>query len=181
MPTAMQSDMNSLQLFNFNTEFGWNEIEANLLGASGIITGNTPVSFIRNSLDKYLMAFQEPVGQDEASRIGKTPSPRTKTCADKDGRIVPCDSPERIEGGRSGISLRSILGLPELPPDAAILCSDCTPEQLEELRRTGTVSGTGGSELFKSPFGDTSDLQKKIFLLALGFGLIILSVYLLTK
>lgn len=180
MNSAMVSSENSLQIANLSTELGWNEIEANLLGATTYITGNMPVSFIRHSLNQFQNAFQQQKPDiieypDDNSQISKTPKSGKATCTDKNGKVVPCNSPDRIEGGRSGISLRGILGLPDISNDASVLCSDCTEEQLEELRRTGTVASAGGSPLFKIPgFPDVD--TKALVLIIIGIGLIFLAV-----
>jgi len=171
--SAMVTYDNPLQLTNFNTEYGWNEIEANLLGASGIITGNMPTGYIKYSLEQYANAFRF---QDDNSQLPDStkPSNKPKFCADKDGKVVPCDSPERVEGGKSGVSLRGIFGLPDLPPDTDVLCSDCTKEQAEALRRTGQLPSASGS-LFNIPFFGSIDVKALAFLV-IGILLLVVAI-----
>lgn len=74
----------SLPLVNFAQEAGWNPIEAWLMQASPVITGSTGV----DNLAHTVMSFQQ----------AHTP----KFCADKTGKVVPCDSPDRVQGGATG-------------------------------------------------------------------------------
>lgn len=91
---------NTAPMINFAREMSWNPVEASLLGASAIISGDTPLANVRYTLDSYYRAFtaQEP-----------------KFCADKNGRVVPCDSPERVRGGRSGGENNPIYGDGQYP------------------------------------------------------------------
>lgn len=74
----------SLPLVNFAQEAGWNPIEAWLMQASPVITGSTGV----DNLAHTVMSFQQ------------AHSP--KFCADKNGKLVDCNSPDRVQGGATG-------------------------------------------------------------------------------
>lgn len=85
---------NTLPIFNLAREFGWNPTEASLFGASPIISGDTPVSNALYSVQLFGQAHQQ--------------NPRF--CADKEGRVVPCNSPDRVQGGATGGNSNPIYG-----------------------------------------------------------------------
>lgn len=91
----------SLPLVNFAQEAGWNPIEAWLLGASPVISGQTGID---NALHT-VTAFQQ----------AHTP----KFCADKTGKVVPCDSPDRVQGGATGGTNNPIYGENPQNPSSA--------------------------------------------------------------
>ncbi len=167
MNSAMLAEENGLQLVNFGTENGWNEVEANLLGVTGIFSGNMSPAFIQHSIDQYVAAFTQDI---DNSQIGKTPKPQTKICADKDGKVVPCDSPERSEGGKSvlGRILEGLYG-------AGKTIGDVTGNTIDP----DYSKSTGDSKLY----GDFSldDIAKRGGYLIVGIALIILAVYLISK
>lgn len=148
MRDFMNSD-NSLPVLNLSRLTGWNPQEMWLLGASPTLSGDTPMGNVQYTLDQFVKAFaiQDPkdvvgIGSvDEASKLPDSTKPtnKAKVCADASGKVVPCGSESATTGGKSGISLRGILGLPPLPDDAAVLCSDCTEEQIAELKATGDI------------------------------------------
>ena len=84
----------SLPLFNFSRETGWNPTEAWLLGASSVISGSTGV----DNLAHTVTAFQE--------------AHKPKFCADKNGKVVDCNSPDRVQGGATGGTNNPIYGNP---------------------------------------------------------------------
>lgn len=71
--------------FNQLTVPYMNELTANQLNAASVFNGNTPVSFINYSLGTIGEFLQNPS--------------QKRFCADKNGRVVDCNSPERVEGG----------------------------------------------------------------------------------
>lgn len=75
---------NTLPILNFTREYSWNPIEAWLLGASPVISGDTPASNVIHTYNQYLRAhnFQ---GQWPPASIGQS-------CTDQNGRKVPCPS-----------------------------------------------------------------------------------------
>lgn len=84
----------SLKLIDFAKESGWNPTEAWLLGASSVITGSTGVDNLAHTVTMFQQAH--------------TP----KFCADKNGKVVPCDSPDRVPGGTTGGTNNPIYGNP---------------------------------------------------------------------
>jgi len=82
----------STPLINFAGEAGWNPIEAWLLGASPVISGSTGI----DNLAHTVTAFQD--------------AHKPKFCADKNGKVVDCNSPDRVEGGATGGNNNPIYG-----------------------------------------------------------------------
>ncbi len=74
---------NTLPMVNFVREYGWNPVEANLLGASAFFSGDTPVENVLGSIGAFREAH------------GFAPQ-KPKFCADRKGKVVPCDSPEAV-------------------------------------------------------------------------------------
>lgn len=89
----------SLPLVNFARESGWNPTEAWLLGASPVISGSTGI----DNLAHTVTSFQE--------------AHKPKFCADKNGKVVSCDSPDRVQGGASGGQNNPIYGNPSATQD----------------------------------------------------------------
>lgn len=86
-------------LVNFAREAGWNPIEAWLMGASPVISGATGI----DNLAHTVTAFQD--------------AHKPKYCADKNGRVVDCNSPDRVEGGATGGNNNPIYGNPSATQD----------------------------------------------------------------
>lgn len=74
---------NTLPMVNFTREYGWNPVEANLLGASSFFSGDTPTENVLGSVNIFQIAH------------GITPQ-KPKFCSDKTGRVVPCDSKDAV-------------------------------------------------------------------------------------
>ncbi len=83
----------SMPLVNFSRESGWSPIEAWLMGASPVISGSTGIDNLAHTVSAFQQAHQSP-----------------KFCADKTGRVVPCDSPDRVQGGATGGNNNPIYG-----------------------------------------------------------------------
>lgn len=75
----------STPLFNIPRETGWSPIEMWLSGVEPNVTGAQDVNQLLNTIRVYGASFQQP-----------------KFCADKNGKVVDCKSPERVEGGATG-------------------------------------------------------------------------------
>lgn len=92
----------SLPLVRFSRESGWNPVEMWLLGATDNITGHTDANNVAHTIKMFQQAHQQP-----------------KFCADKNGRVVDCNSPERVQGGATGGRNNPIYGdqTPSQPPD----------------------------------------------------------------
>lgn len=107
---------NTLPLFNFAKEYGWNPIEANLLGASAIISGDTPIQNVLHTMQTYTASFG-----------GQTPAPTNKPrfCSDKAGKVVPCNSPDAVPyDQRDGVTNDPSRQDPKLPRDPRIYKPD---------------------------------------------------------
>lgn len=161
---------NTTHFADLTLEYGWNPAEADLLGASPYLNGDTPISFARFTLDQFANAFA--MGQD-----GKP-----KFCADRNGRVVPCDSPERVPGGRSGETSGPIIGTPPFTPDDGWI-----PEEIYVDKDGNSVPpGTPGAQKstifskasgLKEAIGVTGDdLLKRGALLLLAIVLIAIAV-----
>ncbi len=83
----------TMPLVNFSRESGWNPIEAWLMGASPVISGSTGIDNLAHTVSAFQQAHQSP-----------------KFCADKTGKVVPCDSPDRVQGGATGGNNNPISG-----------------------------------------------------------------------
>jgi len=88
----------TMPLVNFSRESGWNTIEAWLVGASPVISGSTGIDNALYTVTAFQQAHQSP-----------------KFCADKDGKVVDCNSPDRVPGGKSGGDNNPVFGGGEIP------------------------------------------------------------------
>ena len=94
---------NTLPMINFTREFGWNPVEANLLGASAFFSGDTPTENVLGSVQVYQLAH------------GILPQ-KPKFCSDKTGRVVSCDSKEAVPfDQRDGVTNDPSKQDPKLP------------------------------------------------------------------
>lgn len=149
--------INTLPLINFAKESGWNPIEAWLLGASPVVSGDTPFSNVGYSI----AAFQQAHTQ------------QPKFCADRDGHVVSCDSPNRVPGGKSGGENNPILNDPSVPGGQRGNQGSTIPG-LPELPSSGEPGAS--SDLLKWFGVDGEDLLKRIALIVLAIVLIAIAV-----
>lgn len=99
-------------LVNIPRETGWNPIEMWLSGIEPNVNGAQDVNQLLNTIRVYGASFQQP-----------------KFCADKTGKVVDCNSPERVPGGATGGDNNPIYGQnPKTqPPDNS---GDWKPETI---------------------------------------------------
>ncbi len=83
---------NTLPIINFSREFGWNPLEMEQLGASPIISGDTPQQAV---LHNFAAFFQAHGGQWPPPSIGQS-------CKDQNGNAVPCPSEQDNSKPSSG-------------------------------------------------------------------------------
>lgn len=98
---------NTLPMINFAREYGWNPVEANLLGASAFFSGDTPTENVLGSVNIFQVAH------------GIT-AQKPKFCSDKTGRVVSCDSREAVpydqrDGVTNDPSKQDPKNLPPIP------------------------------------------------------------------
>jgi len=105
---------NTMPLVNFSRESGWNPIEMWLLGASPVISGSTGLDNVVHTTTM----FQE--------------THKPKFCADKNGKVVDCNSPDRVQGGASGGDNNPIYGQNPKQSDSPYYPEAAIPNQSGE-------------------------------------------------
>lgn len=108
------------QNFNLAKEYGWTPSIVNMLGGVSNLDSYTPLGAARQTVNGYEDYLQRTVGDSAAqvadsvyawadklginrdnayaAAFGFAPQ-QPKFCADKTGKVVPCDSPDRVQGG----------------------------------------------------------------------------------
>lgn len=159
--------------FNQLTVPYMNELTAGQLNAASVFGGNMPVSFINWSL----------------GTIGNFLDQKPKFCADASGRVVPCDSPARVEGGSTstqGGGTNNPTGgapIPQSPPITSQKSSTdyCYPWDITCLITGIPTLGTKPTdEATKDALG-IEGFSNRLIIIVVGIAILLIALFALSK
>lgn len=163
---------NTLPFYDFGLESGWNPIEANLLGASTVFSGDTPINHIGYSLQAFQQAHQQTAGEwDKVIRDNQAIDPNNNPYIPHYPKN-PDDSVNNPSLNNTG-KVRRICSdangnivLTSREGEAGIRCTtsiDQSPGFFDELTK-GTVTTSFG------------DFEKRILLVVAGIAIILVAI-----